>query len=115
MTFKTAALADLTNIILNSDEFAEVVTFKPLTGSSRQIKAVVFRAELQPFDLSAGRSLTKTCRVIIAKDATLGAATIDKGGDKISFAEIEGGTVIDWRVVDIINDDLGAWNLTVRK
>lgn len=115
MTFKTMALADLNSVILNSDEFAESVTIKPYNGTPKPIKAVVFREELQPFDMTQGRGLTKTCHVIISKDATLGVASVDKGGDKISFAETEGGTAIDWRVVDIISDDFGAWNLTVRK
>lgn len=115
MTFKTSALADLTNVILNSDEFAEAVTFKPKTGAQKTIKAVIFRSELQPLDMNAGRGLTKTCRVIIAKDATAGATTIVKGFDKFSFPEVEGGTAIDWTIVDVVSEDFSMFNLTVRK
>ncbi|MFA5322002.1 MAG: hypothetical protein WC373_04955 [Smithella sp.] len=105
---------DLTTVILNSNEFAESVTIKPLNGTSKTVNAVVFRGEIEPYDMSQGRSLTKTCHVTIAKDGTMGAGSINKGNDKISFPAMEGGTAIDWRIVDVTAEDFASFTLLVR-
>ena len=116
MGFKSMVLADIQTTVLNSDEFAETVTYKPLAAAQKSIKAVVFRNELRPIDLmTAGRGLVKTCRVIIANDATTGMTAVNKGQDKISFPEIDGGTPIDWLIHRVIGSDFSVWDLEVIK
>lgn len=115
MTFKSDLAQDAAKTFLNSDEFAEEITYTPKGGTAKVIKAVVNRKRIDPASEDAGRILINQCEIFIANDATAGVTSVNKGGDLVSLAEAIGGTQIDWVVADILAQDEGAWQLLLQK
>ncbi len=115
MTLKTQMSSDAIKVYLNSDEFAEVITYTPKGGSAKSIKAVIVRNRLEAGTEDAGRILRNQCEVYIANDATDGVTSVDKGDDILQFPEQVGGSNISWVVEDIISKSGGMWHLLVGK
>lgn len=115
MAFKSDLAQDAAKTFLNSDEFAEDITYTPKGGVAKVIKAVVNRKRIDPASEDAGRILINQCEIFIANDAVSGIASINKGGDLVSLAEVIGGTQIDWIVADILSQDEGVWQLLLQK
>lgn len=115
MAFKSDLAQDAAKTFLNSDEFAEDITYTPKGGVAKVIKAVVNRKRIDPASEDAGRILINQCEIFIANDAVSGIAFINKGGDLVSLAEVIGGPQIDWVVADILAQDEGVWQLLLQK
>lgn len=119
MTFKTLALSDLNQVLLNTTEFGESITYKTYLNeniyTSKSIKAVVFREQEIPYDIVGNRNLSKTCRIIISNDAVNGMATIKKGLDKVLLPDNIGESSVEWRVIEVIKQDFTCWELRCRK
>ncbi len=115
MAFKSDLAQDAAKTFLNSDEFAEEITYTPKGGVAKVVKAVVNRKRIDPASEDAGRILINQCEIFIANDAVSGIAVINKGGDVVSLAEVIGGTQIDWIVADILSQDEGVWQLLLQK
>jgi len=115
MAFKSDLAQDAAKTFLNSDEFAEDVTYTPKGGVAKVIKAVVNRKRIDPASEDAGRILINQCEIFIANDAVSGIASINKGGDLVSLAEVIGGHLVNWVVADILVQDEGAWQLLLQK
>ncbi|MFA5346131.1 MAG: hypothetical protein WC315_07650 [Candidatus Omnitrophota bacterium] len=115
MAFKDNLAQDATKTFLNSDEFAEEITYTPKGGIAKVIKALVNRKRIDPAYEDAGRVLLNQFEIFIANDETSGVASINKGEDLVSLAEVIGGISIDWVVADILGQDEGAWHLLLQK
>jgi hypothetical protein len=115
MAFKENLAQDAARTFLNSDEFAEEITYTPKGNSARVIKALVNRKRIDPASEDAGRILLNQCEIFIANDEISGVASINKGGDLVSLAEVIGGALIDWVVADILGRDEGMWHLLLQK
>jgi hypothetical protein len=115
MTLKSQIAQDAVNAFLNTNEFAEEITYTPKGGAPKIIKAVIIRKRLDPAYEDTGRVLINQGEVFVANDAVSGVASINKGGDIVSFAETIGGTAINWIVADILDHDEGLWHLLVQK
>ncbi len=115
MAFKDNLAQDAAKTFLNSDEFAEEITYTPKGGIAKVIKALVNRKRIDPAYEDAGRVLLNQFEIFIANDETSGVASINKGEDLVSLAEVIGGTSIDWIVADILGQDEGAWHLLLQK
>lgn len=115
MTFKSQLDDDAVNVFLNSDEFAESITYTPSGGSPKTIKAVVSRERVDPDSQARGNVLINQAEIHIAKDSTYGVASVSKGADKVSFPAIIGGSNSTWLVIDIIKHDDGMFHLLVQK
>lgn len=115
MAFKSDLAQDAVKTFLNLDEFAEEITYTPKDGVAKVIKAVVNRQRIDPAPEDAGRILINQCEIFIANNNVSGIASVNKGGDVVSFAETIGGAVISWVVADILNQDEGIWHLLVQK
>lgn len=116
MTFRSQMSTDFNNIILNSDEFAETVSYTPSGSSAVSRKAVIQRENLQPDQVAGGHALGRVAEVWMSKDATLGIATVTKGFDTVSFPVNVGGSNVTWRIVDVLEaDDPAAWRLLVSR
>lgn len=115
MTFKSQVTQDAAKTFLNSDEFAEEITYTPKGGVAKVIKAVVNRKRIDPASEDAGRILLNQCEIFIANNETAGIMSINKGGDLVSLAEVIGGPLIGWVVADILAQDEGAWQLLLQK
>lgn len=112
MSFKAQISKDSKNIFLNSDEFAEEITYTPLVGSAKTIKAIVVQQGLEPGSENISRSLRNRAEVYIANDAIEGVTLIDKRDDKITLNDIE-GTSREARINEILHKDEGIWHLLV--
>jgi len=115
MSFKDQLAADAVIIFLNTDEFAEDITYTPKGEGAKSIRAMVVRKRSDAADQGAGRIAQNQAEVYIANDAITGVASVDKGDDEVSFPEIIGGSAISWAVIDILDMDEGMWKLLVEK
>lgn len=114
MDFKDILQNDAVNI-LNSDGFAEEITYIPKTGTQRKIYAVINRQRISPSPEDAHRALINQVEIVIANDPINGSSSIDKGNDAFSFPQYLGEGDTEWVVEDIISHDEGAWHLLLGK
>lgn len=118
MTLKTQMATDMKEVFLNSDEFAESITYTPYGGSAKTINAVILRERLLPNGVDAGRSVGRDAEILIANDSTEGVTSVTYRGpnlDTVSFPVNQGGTAVNWKVVDVLGKDDAAWHLKVTK
>jgi hypothetical protein len=115
MAFKDNLAQDVAETFLNSDEFAEEITYTPKGGAAKVIKALVNRKRIDPAYEDAGRVLLNQCEIFIANDETSGIASVNKGEDLVSLSEIIGQAAINWVVADILGQDEGVWHLLLQK
>lgn len=101
---------------INSDEFAETVTYKSWAAgeyTEKTIGAVINRQD--PTKLpETSANLTDLTVVELRNDATFGVASVTEKRDLISFSSTYGGTTKDYLVVLILSNDAGTWKLRVR-
>lgn len=99
-------------IWIDSSASAEVesVTFTPRSGSPRTISAQVFRS-LPVTVPGASIGNTPALQVFIRRHATLGATSIDRGGDTITVAVVKGRTAEALPVAEIVSEDAGGFLL----
>lgn len=112
MTLKTQLSIDTVKIYLNSDEFAESITYTPEGGGPKSIKAVIVRERLDPGSENVSRSLRNQAEVYIANDETAGITSIDKKDDRVTLNDIEGNPK-EARINEILHKDEGIWHLLV--
>ena len=115
MTFKAQLSIDAAKVFLNSNEFAEEITYTPKGGSPKSIKAIIVRSQIDAADQGQSRIAHNQTELYIANDATNGVTSVDKGDDEASFPKIVGGSNINWVVIDILGMDKGMWHLLVGK
>ncbi len=114
MSFKDQLASDASGVFLNTDEFAEPVTYTPKGGSPKVINAIVDRQRVSP-DQNTDHAILNQIEITIANSVTSGVATINKGGDKVSLPERIGGESIDWIVADILSQDEWLWRILLQK
>lgn len=115
MTLKSKLPEDAKTAFLNSDEFAESVTYTPNGGSPKVIKALVVRERLQADGPDQGRVLNRQAEIYIANHTTDGVTSVDKGNDTVSFPVFVEGPAISWKVVEVLGKDEGMWHLAVMR
>jgi hypothetical protein len=115
MSLKTQLKYDAMNSFLNSDEFAEDITYCPHGGTNKSIKAIIIRQRIEPAGEDGGRTIINNMETQIANDATYGMTSIKKGFDKIIAPKTVGGDDVTFIVADILGQDEGMWHLLVRE
>ena len=115
MTLKSKLPEDAKGMFLNSDEFAELITYTPNGESPKVIKALVVRERLQADGPDQGRVLNRQAEVYIANHATEGVTSVDKGNDTVSFPVFVEGSAVTWKVVEVLGKDEGMWHLAVMR
>ncbi len=87
--FDSLMLDDMTNVFLNTSEFAETITYNPYGGSPIDISAIVDR---DPPQLD-GQIARPKMRVTVANDAATGilSSSLNTGADTITVAYRRGG------------------------
>jgi hypothetical protein len=111
MSFKDNLKADA-RTFLNTDEFAENLTYIPHGGTAKVIKAVVTRGRIDPASGNFSRSLKNEAEVYIMNDETEGVTAIDKTNDRIVLKELDGDEK-EARITEILNSDEGIWHIRV--
>ena len=111
MSLKEQIQKDGAEVFLNSEEFAEEITY--LSGTvSRVIKAVVVRYELSPAEENVYRSLKRQAEVYIANDAQQGVTAIHKKDDRVWLKDSE-DIEQEARINEVTSRDEGMWHLMV--
>ena len=77
MTLRTEITADVTDVFLQVDDFAEDITFIPASGASRTVRCIV-EAEREYFDTEVSTEQLDRIRVFVSRSAS-GIPTIDIG------------------------------------
>ena len=111
MSFKDNLKADA-RTFLNTDEFAESLTYIPHGGTAKVIKAVITRGRLDPASGNFSRSLKNEAEIYIMNDEAEGVITIDKTNDRIVLKELDGDEK-EARITEILNSDKGIWHIRV--
>lgn len=109
-TFKDLMKLDAENVLVNSAEFGETVTYTPeSTGTPKEITAVIDRAPEDVLqDPEVGEARTRTAVIEILLDATLGVA-VPVVRDALVFDSVT------WYVARVdLEPDQGMVSLTVR-
>ena len=114
MTLHDLITTDALGVLIDTDDFAESVTYVPYnyTGNSvraeRVINAVVVRQQLQVFS-EDGNTIIPTFEVHVANSSTHGISSdeLDLGGDKIKLAPRDGKAVEARSVTHLLTQDHG--------
>lgn len=114
MTLRTQIATDAATVFLQTDDFAETITYHPFKYRSdtlradRSIAAVVIRHQVSPLPGDDG-TVAVPYEVHVANSTTLGINSdeIDKGKDALSFPPRDGKTAVRHTITDIIFQDHG--------
>lgn len=115
MTFKDQLKDHALNVILNTNEFAESISYTPKGGAAKTIKAIVNRQRANPASEISNRGLVNQAEIIIFKDATNGVASVIEDADTAVIADYPGGPTQTYRVKNILSSDEGMWHLLLQR
>jgi hypothetical protein len=111
MSLHDLAKSDRAAIVDPDIGLGEPILYRPKSGASRTINAVVDRFTPQQV---AGTPVAAPKLIIHARNhATLGVTSVDQGGDAFDVAEQFGGTATRRMVAKAILYD-GGWTITLR-
>ena len=85
----------------------ESIGYTPSGGSEQTINAIVNRGPLEVLTAVDGM-VAWTVKIAVAVSDV---ATVTINADTVSLPERYGGTAVDWRVAEIINQTAGWWEL----
>ncbi len=110
MTLREQITSDATGVFLDTDEFAESVTYVPnsyfgeAARDDRSIAALVIR---NGHETSEDDVTIYSFEVTVANDSTLGISSdeINLGGDKIKIPPRDGKTAQDRTITRIVEQD----------
>lgn len=120
MSLAERIVTDAANVFLNSDHFAETVTYYPhrfhtaAVREPRSIKAVVIRNQVSVFN--PDEQILTEFEVRVANNSTTGisSAELDTGGDQIALAPRIGETPVKKSVQYLTEHDEGMLVLICR-
>jgi len=110
-------LAEDGAVFLNTSEFAEAITYRqytaPATFTNKTINAQVFRGVQVDAVRLGGQALdAKIVEIQIAKDTTLGIATVKPGLDRVRLKnKLSDSGDYEFQVVQLLEHDPGIWRL----
>jgi hypothetical protein len=115
MSLRDTIEADALTVFCNDQDFAETVTYWPRVGSSRSIKAVVFREQITAFTEDRETNLPMF-QVHVTNSATTGISSeeLDTGGDSIELPPRDGKTAQRRSITQLITQDHGMLVLECR-
>lgn len=111
MTLRSKLSTDSGSVFLNSDHFAESITYTPHNELSKTIKAVIDRSPVRPVERGGRPSPVNIVEIWIANHATDGVTSVKERFDKVSLPLREGGAAVDLRITKVIEQDAGLWRL----
>ena len=116
MTLKDSIQTDGADVFLNTDEFAESITYVFRAGGSRTIKAIVDREPPAIYD-AAGEVVLPDYAITIHHDTVTGveASEIDTGGDSTHLlADLGDASTTAVTVMTIVSQDFGMITLALK-
>jgi hypothetical protein len=102
------------DFLLDDDQLAEPIAYRPRNGSPFAILAIVYRDQRRALDEAVGDDLAPYVEVVIRNKDLVGIARPDTGGDQVEFPLRlnEGKSIMN--VASIISQDRGLWHLECR-
>lgn len=100
------------SVFTDTDAFGETIVYTPKGAAAKPINGVVFRYPME--DIGAGVQGANRFRyeLQINTDATLGIASINRAGDRVSVAREFGSAVmLNMSVEEVLSQDPGMWHL----
>lgn len=97
--------------LVDTDAFGESVTYVKKDGTTRSVKAVVFRQVPNvPAELPNPGHLVPVCEIEVRNDTTYGIATseVDLGADKVQLSKRVDGSTESLRFGQIVEQDQGT-------
>lgn len=116
MTLKDDIQTDGLDVFLNTDEFAETITYTFRAGGSRSIKAIIDRSPPAVYD-AAGEVVMPEYIITIHHDPVTGveADEINTGGDTVTLTETLGKSMTNNKTVMVLlNQDFGMVELALK-
>lgn len=112
MSLRDLMAADVADVILNTDDFGEVISYTVSGGAAKDINALVSR---RPSRVGAnGQQMfpENIVEVLISDDATAGIAAVTRGADLMSFKlNLADAVVTEFSVTKILEQVPGRWKL----
>ena len=105
MTLGDQFATDVANVFINTDEFAETITYTPTGEAGVSVTAVVERLEGQSQDYVDGDAATYQAMVHVSVASVASPAV----GDTVTFDGL------DWAVVGMLPGDAGLHTLRVER
>ena len=116
MGFKDQVKRDALNVFLNTDQFAENVTYTKEAQAGKQIQAVVVRKPQQPSSEDNARIGINDFEIFLSADPVSGIDTIRRGKDKVTVGIYQDSSqTCDCLVVEVLDSDPGIWHLVIRR
>lgn len=116
MGFKDQVRRDALNVFLNTNQFAESVTYTKDGQAGKKITAVVVRKPQQPATEDNARIGVNDFEIYISADPGYGIDAIRRGKDKVILSIYEGSEqTCECLVVEVLESDTGIWHLVVRR
>ena len=115
MSLQDQIVADAATVFCNVDDFAEVVTYWPRSGSPRTIAAVVIREQTAVLEQDV-QTNAPVFQVHVANSLTLGISSteLDCGGDQIELAPRDGKPPERRSITEVLEQDRGMLVLQCR-
>jgi len=76
MTLKTQIAADLNTVFFNTDDFADTVTYTPVSGTGKTIKAIIDYGVPDESGLAGMDAVNTDAELWLQADATNGIASV---------------------------------------
>jgi hypothetical protein len=113
MSLKDSIKNDAITVFLSNDEFAEQATYKPRSGGSRTILAIVDREPPSLLD-DVGNVVALSFVVYVKNDATTGIheSELDTGGDKVEV--MYRGSKTSHSILKVTDSDFGMLQIALK-
>lgn len=100
--------------LMSPEEGGEEILYRPASGASRTVRALVSRAPLVPNEPGRKASANRVFELVIPKGDD-GVDVVQKSLDIVEIAPVRGAAAEEMRVVEVLAEGLGSWRLKVRR
>ena len=112
MSLRDLMADDLADVILDTDDFGEVISYTVSGGSPKSINALVSRRPSRVGRNGEQLFPENLVEVLISDDATDGIATVTTSADLMSFKlNLADSAETEFRVTKILEQVSGRWKL----
>lgn len=115
MSFKDVMKDDVKNVLLNTDEFAEEITYVTKAGVELTINAVVERGRLEDAGAGGAQTFGREIEILVLNDSDDGITAIDVTGDYVMVSTHVGEDAVRHKVIEILDHDESSWSLRCAK
>lgn len=115
MTLRNLIKSDAASVFLQTDEFAELLTYRFAGGGTRSVKAIVDREPPEVYD-AAGNVVQPKYMINLHNNCTTGvkASEVDTGGDRVElFKDFGDPTTQTCSVLVLMAQDMGMITLAL--